>query len=106
MAFTEETWRLGETLPLRNVLILSAMSIVFIALFVYFNFYRFSFRGQTVEFVKRTLSIYLFSLLVIGGLLTVIEKAPWASDALLAVKRTLIVTFPASMSAAVSDALK
>jgi len=106
VAFTEETWRLGETLPLRNVLILSAMSIVFIALFVYFNFYRFSFRGQTVEFVKRTLSIYLFSLLVVGGLLTVIEKAPWASDALLAVKRTLIVTFPASMSAAVSDALK
>jgi len=106
VAFTEETWRLGETLPLRNVLVLSAISILFIALFVYFNFYRFAFKGHATEYVKRVLAIYLFSLIVVGILLTTIRKAPWTSDSLLAVKRTLIVAFPASMSAAVSDALK
>ena len=106
VAFTEETWRLGETLPFRNVLILSALSILFIALFVYFNFYRFAFRGHALEYVKRVLAIYFFSLIVVGALLTVIQKAPWSADSLLAVKRTLIVAFPASMSAAISDALK
>ena len=106
VAFTEETWRLGQTLPFRNVLILSAVSLLFIALFVYFNFYRFAFKGHVLEYVKRVLSIYLFSLFVVGALLTVIQQAPWASNVVLAVKRVLIVAFPASMSAAVSDALK
>jgi uncharacterized membrane protein len=106
VAFTEETWRLGQTLPFRNVLILSAVSLLFIALFVYFNFYRFAFKGHVLEYVKRVLSIYLFSLFVVGALLTVIQQAPWASNVVLAMKRVLIVAFPASMSAAVSDALK
>jgi len=106
VAFTEETWKLGETLPFRNVLILSAISVLFIALFVYFNFYRFAFKGHTLEYAKRVLAIYGFSLIVVGALLTVIQKAPWSADTILAVKRTLIVAFPASMSAAVSDALK
>ena len=106
VAFTEETWRLGQTLPFRNVLMLSAVSLLFISLFVYFNFYRFAFKGHVLEYVKRVLSIYLFSLFVVGALLTVIQQAPWASNVVLAVKRVLIVAFPASMSAAVSDALK
>jgi len=106
VAFTEETWRLGETLPFRNVLLLSAISVLFIALFVYFNFYRFAFKGHAFEYAKRVLAIYFFSLLIVGGLLTVIQKAPWTSDLVLAVKRTLIVAFPASMSAAISDAVK
>ena len=106
VAFTEEVWRLGETLPFRNILILRAFSLVFIALFVYFNFYRYVFKDHVIEYGKRVVAIYLFSLVVVGALLTVIQKAPWTSDALLAIKRTLIVAFPASMSAAVSDALK
>ena len=106
VAFTEETWRLGQTLPFRNVLILSAVSLLFISLFVYFNFYRFAFKGHVLEYAKRVLAIYLFSLLVVGALLTVIQQAPWSSNMFLAVKRVLIVAFPASMSAAVSDALK
>ncbi len=106
VAFTEETWNLGATLPLSNVVGLSALSLLFIALFVYFNFYRFAFRGQSVEYCKRVISIYIFSLLVVGLILTLIQKCPWGSDSVLALKRILIVAFPASMSAAVSDTIK
>ena len=106
VAFTEETWRLGETLRWANVLWLSGLSVCFIALFVYFNFYRFAFRGHRWEYVKRVVAIYVFSLVVVGLVLTVIDKAPWTSDLAVAMKRTLIVAFPASMSAGVSDALK
>jgi uncharacterized membrane protein len=106
VAFTEEVWRLGETLPFRNILILSALSLTFIALFVYFNFYRYAFKDHVIEYGKRVAAIYLFSLLVVGALLTVIHQCPWSTDAVLAIKRVLIVAFPASMSAAVSDALK
>jgi uncharacterized membrane protein len=106
VAFTEETWNLGAALPLENVLGLSALSLLFIALFVYLNFYRFSFREHAFEYVKRVLAIYVFSLLVVGFVLTMIEKCPWGADNLLALKRVLIVAFPASMSAAVSDTMK
>lgn len=106
VAFTEETWNLGAQLPLANVLGLSALSFLFIALFVYFNFYRFTFKGNVMQYCKRVLAIYMFSLFVVALLLTLIQKCPWGIDNLLALKRILIVAFPASMSAAVSDTLK
>ncbi|MDF7826131.1 DUF2391 family protein [Pontiellaceae bacterium B12227] len=106
VAFTEETWVLGKELPLANVIGLSVLSLIFIGLFVYYNFYRFNFKGHVVEFVKRVAGIYLISLLVVAGLLTVINKCPWSTDHLTALKRILIVAFPASMSAAVSDSIK
>lgn len=106
LAFTEETWVMAEELPLLNVCILSALSLSFISLFVYFNFYRGMLKQHWFEFVKRVFAIYFFSFLVVAILLTVILKCPWGEDNLLAIKRIGIVAFPASMSAAVSDVLK
>lgn len=106
VAFTEETWVLGQELPLENVIGLSALSILFIGLFVYYNFYRFNFKGHGLEFVKRINGIYFISLLIVALLLTIINKCPWSTDYITAIKRILIVAFPASMSAAVSDSIK
>lgn len=106
VAFTEETWKLGVELPLLNVLALSGLSILFIALFVYLNFYRYLFKAHEMEFIKRVLAIYIFSLIVVGVLLTIIQRCPWGIDNIVAVKRILIVAFPASMSASLSDAIK
>jgi uncharacterized membrane protein len=106
VAFTEETWNLGQDLPLQNVLLLSGLSLVFIGLFVYLNFYRFMFKENKSEYFKRVFSIYFFSLIVVAVLLTIIERCPWSADFLTALKRVLIVAFPASMSAALSDTIK
>lgn len=106
VGFTEEAWKLGERLPLLNILILAGISILFIAAFVYFNFYRELFRQYWSEYLKRVFAIYLLSLLVVGVLLTIIDVAPWETDVSTAIKRVVIVAFPASMSAAVSDAIK
>jgi uncharacterized membrane protein len=106
VGFTEETWNLGERLPLNNVLALAMISLVFIALFVYFNFYRFQLKGYAFEYIKRVIAIYVLSLFIVGILLTIIEKCPWGVDNILALKRMIIVAFPSSMSAAISDTLK
>ena len=106
VGFTEETWTLGATLPFRNVLVLTFVSLLFIAAFVYFNFYRFHLKGYTWQFIKRVLGIYVVALIVVSVLLTTIDKCPWGIDNLVAIKRVIIVAFPASMSAAVSDLLK
>lgn len=105
VAFTEETWQLGSSLPTRNILILGVISVLFISAFVYFNFYRGLLSQHLFDYVKRVLAIYLLSLMVVGVLLTIIEMAPWSDNWILALKRTIIVGFPASMSAAVSDSI-
>ena len=106
MAFTEETWKLGSTLPDANVAILSLVSLSFIALFVYVHFYRFYLKGFVFEYFKRVFAIYFISLVVVGLLMTLIEQCPWGVDNMLAIKRIIIVAFPASMSAVATDALK
>ena len=106
VGFTEETWNLGESLPLKNVVLLTVISILFLAAFVYFTFYRYHLKGHVFQYIQRTTAIYILSLFVVGILLTTIEKCPWGMDNVLALKRIIIVAFPASMSAAVSDSIK
>lgn len=106
VAFTEETWVLGAQLPFLNVILLSLLSLLFIAVFVYFNFYRNELKGHAFNFIKRVLAIYGFSLLVVGAILTIIGKCPWGADNILALKRVMIVAFPSSMSATLSDTIK
>ncbi|NAS10694.1 DUF2391 family protein [Poritiphilus flavus] len=106
IAYTEEAWKLGEELPLINVAFLSLLSLTFIALFVFFNFYRFNIRGHRFNYFKRVLATYLISILVVAVLLTIIQRCPWQEDHILAIKRIIIVSFPASMSATISDVVK
>jgi len=106
VGFTEETWSLGERLPFANLLALTIISLAFIASFVYFNFYRFQLKTHVFEYIKRVAAIYTLSLIVVGAILTIIQVCPWGTDNVLAIKRIIIVGFPASMSAAVSDMLK
>ncbi len=106
VAFTQETWDLGRVLPIANVAGLAVLSLVFIALFVHFHFYKEYLREYVFEYVKRVLATYLLSLLVVAVILTLIRQAPWAADWVLALKRVVIVTFPASLSAALTDSIK
>ena len=106
VGLTEETWILAQQLKMGNVLLLGFISVLFIALFVYFNFYRFNLKSYFPEYLKRVIATYGLSLLVVGLLLTIIEKCPWGIDNLLAIKRIIITTFPASMAATISDTTK
>jgi uncharacterized membrane protein len=106
VAFTEETWNLGQTLPMMNILLLLLVSITFISTFVFYNYYKNDFRQHWPEFLKRVISTYTLSLFVVALILTLINRAPWTTDALLAIKRTILVALPASMSAAISDMIK
>jgi len=107
VGFTQETWDLGQEIALKNVLGFLAISLTFISLFVYYNFYRnHGLKKHFKEFLKRVISTYFVSFLVVALLLTLINKAPWSTDWILAFKRTVLVAFPASMSGAVADGMK
>lgn len=106
VSFTEEAWLMGQTLPIANIVAIAIVSIGLIALFVYFNFYKGTLQGHAGSFVKRSLGTYLISLVVVAVILTIIGKCPWVVDNLLAVKRIIIVAFPAAMSGTLSDTIK
>lgn len=106
VALTEEVWKLSAELPIRNVIALSGLSLLFIGLFVYLNFYRSYLGKHWLQYCSRVLFTYAISLIVVALLLWIIQRCPWETEPIVALKRILIVAFPASMSAAVSDVLK
>ena len=46
VGLTEETWILGNELSIFKVSLLGLISILFLSLFIYFNFYRFHIKGH------------------------------------------------------------
>jgi uncharacterized membrane protein len=103
VAFTEEVWNMGDELAWLNVILLSGIALLFLGAFIYFTSYRAHLKMFRNEFLKRTFTTFLLSVIVVGLLLTVVDKCPWVTDFNLALKRTLIGAFPASLSATLTD---
>lgn len=106
VAFTQEVWDLAESLPWNNIFALIAVSLFFISLFVYHNYYTGHFSKNVFNFLKRVASTYTLSLVVVAALMTIIAQADWQTLMELSLKKVFIVSLPASMSAVVSDAIK
>ena len=110
VGFTEETWRLGETLPFLNIYMIMALTLIFISAFVYSHYHKGRIKSNPrhhfKHFSSRVFFTYIFSVAIVALLLSVIKVAPWTTDFALAFKRTIIVAFPCSMSAAIADLLK
>ena len=107
VGFTEETWPLGESLPIPNIFGILILSLAFISVFVYYQYHHKHYHPNHVkEFTKRVAFTYIGSFLVVAIMLTLIQQAPWSTEAVIALKRTVLVTFPASMIALVADMFK
>ena len=94
VSLTEEAWNLGELLPTANIILISVLSLMLISVFVYFNFYKVTFKGYVFDFLKRVFGTYIISLIVVGLILTLIQKCPWGIDNALALKRIVICCIP------------
>ena len=106
VAFTEEVWLLGQRLPAMNVVGIAITSIVFLSFFAYFIFYQDHLGGHAWDFFKRVAAAYVITFTVAAILLTLFDKCPWSTDPATALKRVVLVTFPACFSATVVDSLK
>ncbi|MBT4136105.1 DUF2391 family protein [archaeon] len=106
IGFTEETWKLGEMLPLWNVMLILLASLFFITLFAYRKLSRTIPNFEWDDLVKRIFLTYIISFVIVAVLLSIIQKADWINDFILAFKRTVIVTLPASLSATIAGSLK
>lgn len=107
VAFTEESWMLGKTLPLANILGIMLISILAIFTFTYYHYHHHAHnREKKADLIKRVTATYLLSFLVVTILLSLIQAISWSTNAMNAFQTTVLIALPASMSAAIADTLK
>ncbi len=103
ISFSEEAWRLGETLQFRNIIMLFVLSAIFLGLFTYQSVFQKDVKSRIEVFIFRVVIAYLMAALVVGLVLLCLDKLPVLSDPMTSLKRIIVITMPASMGAIVVD---
>ena len=103
ISFSEEAWRLGETLPVYNLLMLFTLSVVFLGLYAYEGVFQKDIKARHFVFISRIAIAYLITALVVALVLLCLDKLPFLDDPLVSLKRIIVITMPASMGAIIVD---
>ena len=92
-------------ISLLRVLLIVASSLVFISFFVRTTYYTETTFTSSRQIVGRALAVYSITLVAVAAMLLAVDKLPLAGDTLVAIKRAIIVAFPASFAATAVDSL-
>jgi uncharacterized membrane protein len=103
VAFTEESWRLSETLPQINVIILFVISLSFIGLYAIQGIFQGNVKHRFSHFLLRILIVYGITLFVVFIILFAINRMPVIDEPVIALKRIILLSFPASMGGVIVD---
>ena len=103
VSFSEEAWKLGESLPLINLLLVFILSVVFLGLFAYQSVFQSNIKYRIPVFLLRIVIAYLIAALVVSLVLIALDKFPLISEPVVALKRLIIIALPASMGAIIVD---
>ncbi|AIY66678.1 DUF2391 family protein [Pseudoalteromonas piratica] len=103
ISFSEEAWQLAETLPLTNLLLLLCLSLTFLTLYTYQSVFQRNINTRRFLFITRIVVAYLITFFIVSLVLLSIDKLPFVSDPLIALKRVVVISMPASMGAIIVD---
>lgn len=103
ISFSEEAWRLGETLPTLNLIFIMVLSMVFLSFFTLESIFQGDIKNRIPVFIGRIIIAYCLAALVVALVLFAIGKLPLLTHTDVAIKRLIIITMPASMGAIVVD---
>ena len=103
ISFSEEAWRLGESLPMVNLLMLLSLSVIFLSFFAYQSVFQSRIRHRVSIFIFRVIIAYTIAAVVVALVLLCLDKLPLLAEPLVAIKRIIVITMPASMGAIVVD---
>jgi uncharacterized membrane protein len=103
ISFSEEAWRLGETLPLLNIAMLFSLSLLFLGVFTYQSVFQQDISRRIPVFIFRIVVAYLLTAFIVLLVLLCLDKLPFIADPLTTIKRIIVITMPASMGAIVVD---
>lgn len=102
IAFSEELWNFGETLPALNIVLLFCIS-----LFIQFFYTHFSiFQGRESRkriIASRVLLNYVLTFITVAIILLALNRLSFTSNYLVGFYRIIILSFPASLGAVIVD---
>ena len=102
VAFSEEAWHLGETLPVLNLAMLFSLSLLFLGVFTLPQCFQQNISARVPVFIFRIVVAYLLTALVVFSSCCASIKCLF-EDPLTSIKRIIVITMPASMGAIVVD---
>ena len=105
VAFSEESWRLSETLPIFNVIVLLLLSLLFIGLYSVQGIFQGKVKHRFSDFFLRIVVDYGLTLIVVFIILFALNRMPLLDEPMIALKRIILLSFPASMGAVIVDGL-
>lgn len=103
IAFSEESWALSQSLPMLNIAMLFVIAICFLSAYSYHSVFQQNINHRILVFVFRIVMAYLITTAVVALVLIALNKLPIFADPLLAFKRIILISMPASMGAIVVD---
>lgn len=103
ISFSEEAWRLGETLPITNLFMLFSLSVIFLGVFTYQSVFQKDIQSRQLVFIFRIVIAYVMTALVVALVLFCLDKLPLFDNPIVSLKRIIVITMPASMGAIVVD---
>jgi uncharacterized membrane protein len=103
VSFSEEAWNLGPSLPPLNLFLIFMLSVLFLGFFAYESVFQGHIERRVAGFVARLFLAYFIAGLVFVVLLVAMGKFPLLSDPVIALKRLVVITMPASMGAIIVD---
>lgn len=103
IAFSEESWGLSRTLPSENIVFLVILSFIFINLYSFQIMFQANIRYRIFTFLSRALFEYILTVITVFIVLYALNRMPLLTEPVVAIKRIIIVSFPASMGAVVVD---
>lgn len=102
IAFSEELWEFGETLPVFNILILGVLSLGIQYFYTYYSLFQGK-ENHSFHIIFRVSLNYVLTFLTVGIILFALNRLSLSSDFLVGLKRMIILSFPASLGAVIVD---
>ncbi|MGB5224581.1 MAG: DUF2391 family protein [Arenicellales bacterium] len=103
ISFSEEAWRLGETLPFANLLMVFVLSITLLGFFAYESVFQGDIKYRIPVFLWRIAIAYAITAIIVALVLISLNKFPILTDTLVALRRLIVISMPASMGAIIVD---
>ena len=103
ISFSEEAWKMGETLPTFNLVLMMVISFTFLSFYTYQSVFQGNVRERMFVYVARIVIAYAMTTLVVAMILLALNKLPLMLEPLVAIKRLIIISMPASMGAIIVD---
>lgn len=103
VAFSEESWKLSETLPVLNVIILLSLSLLFIGLYSIQGIFQGRLKHRIYHFLIRIIIIYGVTIFIVFIILFALNRMPLLDEPIIALKRIILLSFPASMGGVIVD---